>query len=511
MKKLLIAASVTALLSACDLADRMQIPHMDVPQTYKEQSAKPQDTGNGMWKPVNTVTDAGAWWEIFGDEQLNQLERQAAERNETLHAAAARVEETRGYARSQAPTLIPDISVGANAVRTKPAAAGQAAFGGGGGSLNPYTLYEAQGVATYEIDLFGRVRSNYKGLLYDEKAARDAYRNVLLTLQADVAQHYFALRALDAERKLLRDTVDIRGRAESLMKKRLDQGDARMQDMENARADLAAAHAELAAVERQRAVSEHALAVLLGLIPSNFTFADAPLTGVPPEVPPGLPSALLERRPDVAAAVASMAAANERIGVARAAFFPILDLTASGGFESTSLGDLFTWPMRMWALGQLGGTALNWTLFDSGRRNGNLDRAHAVYEEAVANYRQQVLVAFRDVEDNLSDQRLLARQAKAADAAAQSASRVTTLTRRRFDEGDADYFEVVESQRNELSSQRAAIQTRGQRFITTVGLIRALGGGWGSERIAEGATPSPDWTQAIDPAAGNAAATHPVK
>ncbi len=511
MRKLLIAASVTALLSACDLADRMQIPHMDVPQAYKEQPSKPQIAGNGMWRPASTVADAGAWWEIFGDAQLNQLERDAAARNETLHAAAARVEEARGYARSEAPTLIPDLSLGANAVRAQPAAAGQAAFGGAGRSLNPYTLYEAQGVASYEVDLFGRVRSNYKGLLYDADAARGAYRNVLLTLQADVATHYFTLRALDAERKLLRETVDIRGHAATLMKKRLDEGDARQQDMENARADLAEAQAELTAVERQRAVSEHALAVLLGLVPANFTFSDAPLAGMPPEIPPGLPSELLERRPDVAAALATMAAENERIGVARAAFFPILDLTANGGFESTSLGDLFTWPMRMWALGQLGGTALNWTLFDSGRRNGNLDRAHAAYEEAVANYRQQVLVAFRDVEDNLSDERLLAQQAKAADEAAESASRVTALTRHRFDEGDADYFEVVESQRTALAAQRSAIQTRGQRFITTVGLIRALGGGWGSQRIAEGATPSPDWMRALDPAAGSGAAARPAK
>jgi len=165
----------------------------------------------------------------------------------------------------------------------------------------------------------------------------------------------------------------------------------------------------------------------------------------------------------------------------------------------------------MWALGQLGGTALNWTLFDSGRRNGNLDRAHAAYEEAVANYRQQVLVAFRDVEDNLSDQRLLAQQAKSADEAAESASRVTTLTRHRFDEGDADYFEVVESQRTALAAQRSAIQTRGQRFITTVGLIRALGGGWGSERVAESSTPSPDWMRALDPAGGSGAAARPEK
>lgn len=469
-------------LAGCDLAPDFKLPEINLPMSYKEQPAEAAEAKEqkGMWQEAKALDkdDRGQWWKIFSDEQLNDLEKQAADANQTLKIAAARVQEARATAQANTISFLPDIDVGANAVRAQPANAGLAAFGQSAGQLKPYTLYEAQGVANYEVDLFGQVRNNYRAYEKDADAQEAAYRTALLALQADVAQNYFSIRELDAERKLLRDTIIMRQEAARIMDKRYQLGDAAEQDKQRTQADLAEAQAELAGLDRQRSTIEHGLAVLLGKMPSEFMLAEAPLAGMPPEVPAGLPSTLLERRPDVASAQASMAAANLRIGVARAAFYPNVVLTASGGFESTVLHNLFQWSNRTWALGQLAGTAISMPIFDNGRNQARLDLAHAQYEEAVAGYRQQVLVAFRDVEDNLAGQRLLAEQAQKADVAAASATRTTELTQKRYKLGDANYFEVVTEERNSLAAERAAVQTRGQRFITTVALIRALGGSW---------------------------------
>jgi multidrug efflux system outer membrane protein len=232
-------------------------------------------------------------------------------------------------------------------------------------------------------------------------------------------------------------------------------------------------------VQRLRAASEHGLAVLLGKAPAEFSLAPTPLQPVNLRVPPGLPSALLERRPDVAAAERAMAAANARIGVAKAAFFPSLTLTGTGGFESATLGDLFKWSSRAFLLGPLAGTALNVPIFDGGRRKGNLANARAVYEEDVANYRQQVLNAFREVEDNLSDMRILEAQTQAQSDAVNASQRAADLSRTQYAEGAVDYLNVIDAQRSVLQAKRAAVQLQGVQAAATVNLIRALGGGWG--------------------------------
>jgi multidrug efflux system outer membrane protein len=480
--------AMTGLLSACSLSPDFIIPDANVPAAYKEESPT-----QASWQPAASLAkeDRGAWWTLFADDQLNDLEKQAADANQSLKAAAARVTEARSTARASIPSFLPDLDIGANAVRTQPANASLAAFGQPGARLKPYNLYNAQGVISYEADIFGRVSDNYKALEHDADAQEAAYRSALLALQADVAQAYFSLRELDAERALLRDTAAIREEAARIVKKRFDAGEAAQQDNSRAQADLATVQATAIALDQQRAATEHTLAVLLGKMPAEFTFAPSPLAGMPPEIPASLPSTLLERRPDIATAQFNMAAANLRIGVARTAFFPSLSLTATGGFESTQLGDLFLWSSRTWALGQLANTALSMPIFDSGRNLARLDVAHAQYDEAVANYRQQVLVAFRDVEDNLSAQKLLAEQSAKADDAAQAASLTTKLTRARYDQGDVDFFQVVSDQRDSLSAERAAVQTRGQRFQTTVALVRALGGGWDSESPTQPGFPAP--------------------
>lgn len=496
---------MTTAIAGCSLAPDFKLPKPDVPGSYKAQPVQASgDEETGNWKQAEPMekADRGQWWLIFGDEQLNALEKQAQEASHSLKAAAARLEQARAMAASVKYSFLPDLDIEGNAVRTRPSSAGTAGFGNAPATnLKPFTRYSGQGVLSYEADLFGRVRENYYAFRFDAEAEEALYRSTLLALQADVAQHYFTLRAMDSERELLRDTVKIREEALRIMQRRYDVGTAGEQDLTRTISELASIKAELIALDRQRVMLENALAVLLGKMPSTFTFAEAPLIGMPPAIPPGLPSSLLERRPDIAAAQSMMAAANARIGVARAAFFPRISLTATGGFESLSLGELFKWSNRTWALGQVGGSAITMPIFDSGRLLDKLDIAHATYDESLANYKQQVLTAFRDVEDNLASQRLLAAQAAQLDAAAAASGRTTEVVQLRYKEGDVNFFEVVNVQRDSLMANRAAAQIRGQRFVAAVSLVRALGGGW--EEAAPAATEetlAPEETTAPAPA-----------
>lgn len=490
------ALLVGTLLSSCSLAPDLKMPDLNLPASFKQQPVETEAEAakeKGNWKKGEKLenTDRGQWWKIFGDEKLNELQKQALEANQSLKAAAARVVESRATAESYTSSYLPNLSIGGNAVRAQQSGASLAAFGQPARSLNPYSLYNAQGTLSYELDLFGRVSDTYKSFNLDADAEEATYRSVLLALQADVAQHYYSILSLDSERQLVRETVRVREEAARIMRLRYDVGEAGEQDLTRTISELASAKADLLALDRQRNSFEHALAVLLGKLPSEFTMADSPLVGVPPAIPAGLPSSLLERRPDIAAAQATMAAQNARIGVARSAFFPSINLTATGGYESTDLSDLFLWSTRSWSLGQLAGNAITMPIFDTGRNLSRLDSAKASYDEALANYRQQVLVAFRDVEDNLSNQRMLGEQSVQQDIAAAAAARTTEVIEKRYKEGDVDFFEVVNAERDSLNAGRAAVQIRGQRFITTVNLIRALGGGWPE--------PTPEATPAVEP------------
>jgi multidrug efflux system outer membrane protein len=301
---------------------------------------------------------------------------------------------------------------------------------------------------------------------------------VQLALQADVAQTYFALRQTDEELGLLRDTLKLREDSVRLLQRRFDLGETNELDLSRAKTELATARSDSIALERQRGQLEHGLAVLLGKAPAAFSLAAAPLATALPVIPAGLPSSLLERRPDIAAASRGMAAANARIGIAKAAFFPVLNLTAFGGFESGELHDLFNWSSRTWALGPLFGTILNMPIIDGGRNQANLERSYAVLEESVASYRQQVLVAFSEVEDNLVNVRTLDDQGQATRDAVASASRAFTIAQARYRAGATGYLDVIDSQRSLLSVQRLETQIKGARATSTVALIRALGGGW---------------------------------
>jgi outer membrane protein, multidrug efflux system len=469
-KHVSVIVAATLLMAGCSLAPKFMQPKMDIPASFKETTEVSKDA---QWVEAKApaAETAGKWWTVFNDETLNALEEKAMADSPALQAAAARVEQARAIAGAAKADILPNLTVGANAARSSGVSTG-------GFTTAPYTSYSALGAASWEPDLFNRIRDEERALKLDAEGQQAAYRGALLALQADVAQTYYSIRALDAERRFLREAIEVRGEANRIMGKRLKEGVSSDQDFSRTESELAATRADLTALVRNRAALEHALAVLTGQMPSTFSFPETPLEGTPPKIPSGVPSQLLARRPDIAQAQLDMAAENARIGAARAAFLPSLSLNATGGFESASLGDLFKWSSRTWALGQVGALALSLPIFDNGRRSANLDRSRAAYDESVANYRQQVLEAFRDVEDALSDQALLSQQTADANLAASAAGRTQNIAQRRYDEGATDYFEVVDAQRTALTARRIAVQTEGQRYISAVSVVRALGGSW---------------------------------
>ncbi|KND55251.1 RND efflux system, outer membrane lipoprotein CmeC [Candidatus Paraburkholderia kirkii] len=390
------------------------------------------------------------------------------------------MKEARAINQTARAGLFPTLDAGFGPTREKLSPASQ--FLPPDGNVPAQTLWRAQASVSYEVDLFGRVSNSVQAANADTQQSEALFRSVQLALQADVAQNYFNLRELDAETDVFTRTVQLREEALKLVQRRFAEGDISELDVARAKSELATARSDAMTVQRLRAASEHSLAVLLGKAPAEFTMAANPLKPVTVRVPPGLPSSLLERRPDIAAAERSMAAANARIGVAKAAFFPSLTLTGSGGFESATLGDLFKWSSRTFLLGPFAGTALNIPIFDGGRRKGNLANARAVYEEDVANYRQQVLVAFREVEDNLSDLRILEDQTATQDDAVKASVRAAQLSRTQYTEGRGEL-----SRRDRCGAHRAAIAACGDAAAghaggSTVNLIRALGGGWGDAK-----------------------------
>jgi multidrug efflux system outer membrane protein len=474
MKRLISAFVFPLALAGCSLAPTFEQPSLEIPARYKEL---PPDE-RGTWKtaqPAEAVP-RGEWWKVFGDEVLNELEAEAGAANQNLKAAAARVAQARALVGVANAERVPRIDAGFGPTRSRPSSASQGLPQGA--DTPATTVWRGLLTASYEVDLFGRVSDSINAARGDLEASEATFHSVLLALQADVAQTYFALRAADEELQLLRDTVKLREESVRLLGRRFNLGDISELDLARARTELSVARSDVLALERSRAQLEHGLAVLLGKPAALFGLASAPLATAVPAIPAGLPSSLLERRPDIAAAQRTMAAANARIGVAKSAFFPVLRLTAQGGFESAELGDLFGWSSRTWVLGPLIGTVLSLPLIDGGRNQANLDRSYGVLEESVADYRQRVLVAFSEVEDNLVALRTLAGQTEATRDSVASATRAFKIADSRYKAGATGYLDVLDAQRSLLSVQRLDTQVRGARATSTVALIRALGGGW---------------------------------
>lgn len=468
----IISALLAAtFISSCSLAPDFKKPEITVGESYKEDA----DALQGKWQEASAsagTVDQTQWWLVFNDTDLNALQDQAASANNTLKSAAARLEQARGLSQQARSSYFPSLDLGTNAFR------GNSASRSLGGASKPTSSFAVQGTVSYEADLFGRVRSTANAAEYNEKANEALYRQALLMVHGDVAENYYRLLALDTERDLLRQSIQLREDAVKLLDNQFKEGEASEQDNLRAQAELASTKAELSSVDQSRALTEHALALLVGKTPSELTLKEKKLPNSLPVIPAGLPSTLLERRPDVASAENQLRAANERIGAARAAFFPQLMLTASGGVAGPDLGDLFKWSSRSWALGPLLGTTLSMPLFDGGQRKGLLRQAKGAYQENVADYRQQVLIAFKDVEDNLSNLRLQKEQADQLFTASTASDKAYRISNVRYKEGEALYLEVLDTQRDMLTAQRAYTQVQGARFVTTIAMIRALGGGW---------------------------------
>lgn len=484
-----VAAVSLFILSACSLTPTDKRPALDIPERYKESvdqspsQLKPTEH-LGSWKPAEPadLQKPSPWWEVFQDPVLVRLEEEALKANPDVSIAMARLQQSRALtARSEAARL-PEVNAGfgPNRQRTSGSAVGR----GDGAPGATQTLWRAQASVAYEVDIFGRVSSGVAAAKADGAQQQALAHQMLLLVQADIATTYFGLRQLEGELRLLRETVKLREDAAKLLDRRLSAGAVAQFVVDQARTELLSARSEQLAVEQQHALASHALATLLGKSPASFYLEPMPLEHVTVQLPTGMPSALLERRPDIAAAERAMAAENARIGVAKAAFFPSLSLTGALGYESTDLGNLLNWSQRTFLLGPL----LSLPIFDGGRRKADEARANAVYDERVAQYRKTVLQAFREVEDSLVSMRTLDERIVHQRGAEEASSRVSRSAKSRFDEGDVDYLVVVDAQRTLLRSRQTLIQSQGERARATVDLVRALGGGWDASTAATSST-----------------------
>jgi len=464
----------TLLLAGCAVGpDYQRPPNVAPPAEWKAGSpwktAQPRDT---EIKP--------RFWEIFNDPVLNGLEEQAATNSPDLRAAFQRVEQSRAIARVSQADLFPGLSLDPSANRSRYSANRTAQPGSLvlGYTANEFSLPLD---LSYEIDLWGRVRRCFRSAREQAQASAAAYQSILLSLEGEVAQTYFMIRSVDLNRRVVAETIELRKKSLSLVQSLHEGGADTAVDVAQAETELASAEADLFGLELRRAQLENALGTLCGQNPSHFSLETTTRLYQPPPIPIGLPTGLLERRPDVAEAERSMAAASEGIGIAKAAFFPSLHLTGTAGVESMDLKDVFNWDSRAWSLGP----NLSLPLFQGGRNRAGVQRAKAAYLEAVDRYRSQVLVAFHEVEDGLAGLRLLTEQFQAQMRAVDGARKVAELSRVRYKEGLASYFDVVIADRTVLEHEVAAYGLNGQRMVTTVQLIKALGGGWRTEKPAE--------------------------
>lgn len=460
-------------LAGCTVGPKYVRPSAPTPATYKEQ-ASDSSQASDQWKPANPADQAnrGNWWEIFGDPELNGLEEQIATSNQTLKVADARFREARASIRFNRASQFPTISTAPSAAYVKntdyaPGFPGKFPEASKGDFVLPFDL-------SYELDLWGRVRRSVAAAREEAQATAADYETAKLSLEAELALDYFELRNADAQKQLLDDTVKAYTDNVQLTTHRFKGGVAPRSDVAQAQTQLDTTRVQDTDVTAQRAQFEHAIAILIGKPPAEFSLAAAPLNYQPPKIPVGLPSDLLQRRPDIAAAERRMAEANQQIGIARAAYFPTLTLDGTAGFAGTQASNWFTWPAGFWALGP----TLAQTLFDAGRRRANSESARASYDAAVASYRQTALTAFQEVEDNLAALRILDNEAQLQEQAVASSKDSLQLFTNRYRRGVDTYLQVITAETTELANERNAIDILRRRMDASVLLVKALGGAW---------------------------------
>jgi NodT family efflux transporter outer membrane factor (OMF) lipoprotein len=459
------------LVAGCTVGPNYRRPAAEVPATYKE-------VGNWKQAQPNDQNLGGNWWEMFQDPQLNTLESQVNVSNQNLKAAEAQYTQARALVRYSRADYFPTITGGVSATRNRISQNRPASVVANGTTYNDFQIpFEL----SYEVDVWGRVRRTVESYREQAQASAADLATVNLSMHAQLALDYFQARTLDAEEQLLNSTVTQYQQALDLIESRYAGGLASDLEVQQAKTQLETTRAEAIDVGVARAQYEHAVAVLIGKPPADFSLAALPLTAPPPRIPPGLPSELLERRPDIAAAERRMASANAQIGVAKAAYYPTISLGATGGFESGVISTLISGPSILWSAG---GSAIA-PIFDAGRRRANLDQAIAAYDQTVANYRETVLTGFQQVEDNLAALRILENEAQVQEKAVVAAQKYLELANTRYVGGVTSYLEVTTAQSAALSDEITAVNILGRRMVDAVTLVQALGGGWNSSEIPQ--------------------------
>jgi NodT family efflux transporter outer membrane factor (OMF) lipoprotein len=460
-----------ALLTGCAVGPRYARPAAPTPSDYKETPPN--------WKEAQPSDQIlrGKWWEVYQDPQLNALEEKIAVSNQTLKASEAQFVQARAAVRYNRADLFPTISTGVSATRER-YSKNRPLAQPGGQTYNDLVLPVDM---SYEPDVWGKVRRNVEAFRASAQASFADLEAVSLSLHAELAMDYFQARELDAEAQLLDSTVSSYKRSLELNQNRYQGGVVSQVDVAQAQTILETARSQAIDVKEQRTQFEHAIAVLVGEPAPGFTLTVAALNAIPPVIPPGLPSELLERRPDIASSERQMASANANIGVAKAAYFPLFNFSPSAGFESTTV---VNWLSNPSSFASVGVSAMV-TLFDVGRRRAALDQALAAYDQTVASYQQNVLVAYQEVEDNLAALRLLEQEANTDAAAVAAAEHSLALSNNRYTGGVTTYLEVITAQTTALADERSAVQVSGRRMVASVLLIKALGGGWDAASLAK--------------------------
>ena len=472
MKRIYLRMTLLAwLLVACTVGPNYVRPGIEAPHAFKEMEG---------WKQADPRDRElrGPWWEIYNDALLNNLEEQVAISNQNLAQAEAKYRQARALVQSARASYFPSVGADASATRTG-SGSSRTSSANSQQSSQSASNYALSVSAAWEIDVWGRVRRTVEANQANAEASAADLEAARLSAQAELAQDYFQLRISDAQKQLLEDSVADFAKSLQLTKNRYDSGVAAKVDVVQAQTQLQNTQAQAVDVGVQRAQLEHAIALLIGKPASSFSLVPAPLAAVAPVVPVGVPSQLLERRPDVAAAERRVAAANAQIGVAKAAYFPALTLSGSLGYQSSRFADLITAPSRFWSIGP----ALAQTLFDGGLRSAQSDQAVAAYDASVAAYRQTVLTGFQEVEDNLAALRILEQEAQVQDEALQSARESVVLTINQYKAGIVSYLNVIQVQTTALATERSSVDILNRRLAATVLLIKALGGGWNRSGI----------------------------
>jgi NodT family efflux transporter outer membrane factor (OMF) lipoprotein len=466
----ILAISLAAMLGACTVGPNYVKPDVAAPAAFKEAQG---------WKPAQPRDELprGNWWEAFNDSVLNGLVEQVEVSNQNIRAAEAQFRQARALAQQARAGYYPTVSGSGSVTRSR---------SGGTTSTNTSTgrtsnLYKLGLDASWEPDIWGKVQRSVESGNAEVQASAADLAAAKLSAQAELAQDYFLLRVADERKKLLDDTVAAYEKSLQLTQNQYAVGVVARGDVVTAETQLKSAQAQAVDVGVQRSQLEHAIAVLIGKAPAEFSIAPVTFNLALPNIPVGVPSALLERRPDIAAAERRAASANAQIGVAQAAFYPDLTVSAAAGFQSASFAKWLTYPSRFWTLGP----SLAQIIFDGGLRKAKTEQAIAAYDENVANYRQNVLTAFQEVEDNLSSLRILEEEARLQDEAVKSARESVAITTNQYKAGTVSYINVVNVQTIALTNERNALAILGNRLTAAVQLVKALGGGWNAAELEE--------------------------